>query len=46
MKYFFSKRAEGPLELRTTILLPDYYLWIMILKLIEVEKFAQSYRKY
>lgn len=46
MKYFFSKRAEGPLELRTTILLPGYYLWIMILKLIEVEKFAQSYRKY
>lgn len=46
MKYLFSKRAEGPLELRTTILLPDYYLWIMMLKLIEVEKFAQSCREY
>lgn len=46
MKYLFSKRAEGPLKLRTTILLPDYYLWIMMLKLIEVEKFAQSCREY
>ena len=25
----------------STILLPDYYLWIMMLKLIEVEKFAK-----
>ena len=46
MKYLFSKRTEGPLKLRTPILLPDYYLWIMMLKLIEVEKFAQSYREY
>lgn len=47
MKYFFfSKRAEGPLELRITILLPDHYLWIMTLQLIEVERFAQSYREY
>ena len=46
MKYLFAKRTEGPLKLRTTILLPDYYLWLMMLKLIEVEKFAQSCREY
>ena len=28
----------------STILLPDYYLWIMMLKLIEVEKFAKLQR--
>lgn len=46
MKYFFlSLKGLKVLELRTTIL-PDYYLWLMILKLIEVKKFAKNYREY
>lgn len=45
MKYYFASKRLKVLEPRTAIL-PDYYLWIMTLKLTEVEKFAESYRQY